>query len=68
MLALSRSIGGQVNFVGVNMMDNGGGLDDARRWGIADAWPIARDVGNGNASTLAVGTFGAPGQPAARDL
>lgn len=63
MLALSQELGEQVNFVGVNMMDNGGGLDDATRWGIAAAWPIARDVGNGNGSTLAAGTFGARGSP-----
>ncbi len=63
MLALSEQIGEQVNFVGVDMMDNGGGLGDATRWGIAGSWPIARDVGNGNGSTLSVGTFGARGSP-----
>jgi thiol-disulfide isomerase/thioredoxin len=63
MFALSQEFGEQVNFVGVNMMDNGGGLADATRWGIAGAWPIARDVGNGNGSTLAAGTFGARGSP-----
>jgi thiol-disulfide isomerase/thioredoxin len=63
MFALSQQIGDQVNFVGVDMMDNGGGLADATRWGIAGVWPIARDVGNGNGSTLSVGTFGARGSP-----
>jgi len=63
MLALSEQVGADVNFVGIDMMDNGGGLDDATRWGIAGSWPLARDVGNGNGSTLSVGTFGARGSP-----
>ncbi len=63
LLALSRQIGDQVNFVGINMMDNAGGLSDARKWGIAGEWPLARDVGNGNASRLAALTFGARGSP-----
>ena len=63
LLALSRQIGDQVNFVGIDMMDNGGGLADARRWGIAGEWPLARDVGNGNGSRLSAGTFGARGSP-----
>ena len=45
------------------MMDNGGGLGDAERWGIAGVWPIAEDVGNGNGSSLSAGTFGARGSP-----
>ena len=63
LLALSRQIGDQVNFVGIDMMDNGGGLGDARKWGIAGEWPLARDVGNGNGSRLSAGTFGARGSP-----
>jgi thiol-disulfide isomerase/thioredoxin len=63
MFALSQQIGDRVNFVGVDMMDNGGGLGDATRWGVVGVWPLARDVGNGNGSTLAAGTFGARGSP-----
>lgn len=63
MLDLSRVIGADVNFVGINMMDNAGGLGDAEKWGIAGEWPLARDVGNGNNSALAVGAFGARGSP-----
>ena len=63
LLALSRQIGDQVNFVGIDMMDNGGGLADARRWGIAGEWPLARDVGNGNGSRLSASTFGAKRSP-----
>lgn len=62
-LGLSQVIADDVNFVGINMMDNARGLGDAQRWGIADAWPLARDVGNGNNSALAVQTFGARGSP-----
>lgn len=63
LLALSEQLGGDVNFVGIDMMDNGRGLGDAERWGIADAWPLARDVGNGNGSSLSALTFGARGSP-----
>jgi len=63
LLALSQAIGNQVNFVGVDMMDSGGGLGDAKKWGIAGVWPIAEDVGNGNGSTLSALTFGARGSP-----
>ena len=63
LLTLSRQIGDQVNFVGINMMDHAGGLGDARKWGIAGEWPLARDVGNGNASRLSALTFGATGSP-----
>lgn len=64
MLSLSRQIGDRVNFVGVNTQDNGQGLGDARKWGIAGNWPLARDIGNGNGSSLSVVTFGARGSPA----
>lgn len=63
LLALSRQIGDQVNFVGIDMMDNGRGLGDAEKWGIAGEWPLARDVGNGNGSSLSARTFGARGSP-----
>jgi thiol-disulfide isomerase/thioredoxin len=63
LLALSEQLGDDVNFVGIDMMDNGRGLGDAERWGIADAWPLARDVGNGNGSSLSALTFGARGSP-----
>lgn len=62
-LALSQNLGDRVNFVGINTQDNAGGLGDARKWGIDQAWPLARDVGNGNASSLSAATFGARGMP-----
>jgi thiol-disulfide isomerase/thioredoxin len=62
-LALSENLGDRVNFVGINTQDSAGGLGDARRWGIDRAWPLARDVGNGNASSLSAATFGARGMP-----
>lgn len=63
LLALSRQLGDDVNFVGIDMMDNGRGLADAEKWGIAGEWPLARDVGNGNGSGLSARTFGARGSP-----
>lgn len=60
---LSRNLSADVNFVGINMMDNARGLADAQKWGIAGLWPLARDVGNGNNSALAAQTFGARGSP-----
>lgn len=63
LLALSEQLGDQVHFVGIDMMDNGRGLGDAERWGIAGVWPLARDVGNGNGSSLSALTFGARGSP-----
>lgn len=62
-LALSQNLGDRVHFVGINSQDNAGGLGDARKWGIDGAWPLARDVGNGNASSLSAATFGARGMP-----
>jgi thiol-disulfide isomerase/thioredoxin len=64
LLALSEQIGDRVNFVGINSQDNGRGLGDAEKWGIAGEWPLARDIGNGNGSSLSVQTFGARGSPA----
>jgi cytochrome c biogenesis protein CcmG/thiol:disulfide interchange protein DsbE len=63
LLAFSEQVGDQINFVGIDMMDNGGGLEDAEEWGIVGKWPLARDVGNGNGSLLSAGTFGARGSP-----
>lgn len=63
MLTLSQQIGDQVNFVGINSQDNGRGMGDAEKWGIAGTWPLALDVGNGNGSALSMQTFGARGSP-----
>jgi thiol-disulfide isomerase/thioredoxin len=63
LLALSHQLGDQVHFVGIDMMDHGRGLAEAEEWGIAGEWPLARDVGNGNGSSLATLTFGARGSP-----
>lgn len=63
LLALSQQIGDRVNFVGINSQDNGQGLGDAEKWGIAGEWPLAQDIGNGNGSSLSVQTFGARGSP-----
>lgn len=63
LLTLSEQIGDQVNFVAVNSQDNGQGLADAKKWGIAGSWPIAEDVGGTNGSDLSLGTFGMRGMP-----
>ncbi len=63
LLALSQQLGDAVDFVGINSQDNGQGLGDAEKWGIAGVWPLARDIGNGNGSSLSVQTFGARGSP-----
>jgi len=63
LLTLSEQIGDQVNFVAVNSQDNGQGLADAEKWGIAGNWPIAEDVGGSNGSDLSMGTFGMRGMP-----
>jgi thiol-disulfide isomerase/thioredoxin len=62
-LAVSQQVGDQVHFVGIDTQDNGSGLGDAERWGIAGVWPIARDIGRNNGSGLSTGTFGARGSP-----
>ncbi len=62
-LALSEELGDAVNFVGINTLDNGAGMGDAEKWGIAGKWPLARDIGNGNGSALGQNTFGASGMP-----
>jgi thiol-disulfide isomerase/thioredoxin len=63
LLAFSEEVGEDINFVGIDMMDNGNGLSDAEKWGLVGRWPLARDVGNGNGSSLSAVTFGARGSP-----
>jgi thiol-disulfide isomerase/thioredoxin len=63
LLALSEQIGDEVNFVGINSQDNGQGIGDASKWGIAGRWPLAKDIGNGNGSGLSSGTFSMRGMP-----
>jgi len=60
---LSDRLGDQVNWVGINSQDNGGGLREARSWGIADRWPLAEDIDGRNGSGLSTVTFGARGMP-----
>jgi thiol-disulfide isomerase/thioredoxin len=62
-LAVSKEIGNDVNFIGINSQDNGHGGGDADKWGITGEWPIARDIGGRNQSALSVNTFGARGMP-----
>jgi thiol-disulfide isomerase/thioredoxin len=59
---LSEELGSQVNFVGINTMDRGGGHSFAGQVGI-DSWPLAADIGNGDRRDL-VAAFGAQGMPA----
>ena len=63
LLALSDQIGDRVNFVAINSQDNGRGMSDAEKWGIAGKWPIAEDIGGTNGSGLSLGTFGMRGMP-----
>ena len=60
--ALSREIDDDVNFVGINSQDSGGGKGLAASSGI-DAWPLARDVGGRDGRNLSVTAFGARGMP-----
>ena len=62
-LAVSQQVGEQVQFVGIDTQDNGSGLADAEKWGIAGVWPIAKDIGGTNGSGLSTRTFGARGSP-----
>ncbi|MEN8115176.1 MAG: TlpA disulfide reductase family protein, partial [Actinomycetota bacterium] len=62
-LAVSQQVGDQVQFLGIDTQDNGSGLGDAERWGIAGVWPLAKDIGGNNGSGLSTGTFGARGSP-----
>jgi thiol-disulfide isomerase/thioredoxin len=59
--ALEDTIGEEVNFVGINTMNNGSGLAFAQRNGIGD-WPLARDIGQHDGRQLAT-NFGARGSP-----
>ncbi|MDX2342564.1 MAG: TlpA disulfide reductase family protein [Acidimicrobiia bacterium] len=63
LLALSKELEGDVNFVGINSQDNSQGLGDAQKWGIAGEWPLATDIGNGNGSGLSSGAFAMRGMP-----
>lgn len=58
---LSQLTGDEVNFVGINTMNNGSGLPFARQMGI-DHWPLARDIGLHDGRQLAT-NFGARGSP-----
>lgn len=58
---LEVAVGDQVNFVGINTMNNGSGLTFAHEMGIG-SWPLARDVGLGDGRQLAT-NFGARGSP-----
>jgi len=58
---LSDVVADQVNFVGINTMNNGSGLPFARQMGIAH-WPLARDIGQHDGRQLAT-NFGARGSP-----
>jgi len=62
-LAVSQQVGDAVTFVGIDTQDNGRGLADAEKWGIAGAWPLAEDIGNSNGSGLSTGSFGMRGSP-----
>ncbi len=58
---LSHVVGDEVNFVGINTMNNGSGLVFAAQMGI-DHWPLARDIGLHDGRQLAT-NFGALGSP-----
>lgn len=59
---LSHRVADDVQFVGINTMNNGAGLPFARQMGI-DHWPMARDIGMHDGRQLAT-NFGARGSPA----
>lgn len=58
---LSSALGDEVNFVGINAMNNGSGLSFAQQMGIGH-WPLARDIGMHDGRQL-VTNFGARGSP-----
>ncbi len=58
---LESVIGDQINFVGINTMNNGGGYNFAVDRGIG-SWPLARDIGLQDGRQLAT-NFGARGSP-----
>ena len=61
-LTVSRQLGGQVGFVGVDSEENGDGPAFARQTG-ATAWPLARDVGGSQLSGLRDALASIPGMP-----
>ncbi len=58
---LSLAVGDEINFVGINAMNNGSGLSFAHQMGIGH-WPLARDIGLHDGRQL-VTNFGARGSP-----
>ena len=58
---LSHIVGDDVDFVGINTMNNGSGLPFAQQMGIGH-WPLARDIGLQDGRQLAT-NFGARGSP-----
>ncbi len=58
---LSHVVGDDVNFVGINTMNNGSGFPFAQQMGIGH-WPLARDIGLQDGRQLAT-NFGARGSP-----
>lgn len=62
-LEVSQRVGDEVQFVGIDTQDNGTGLADAEKWGIAGVWPLALDIGGSAGSGLSTGTFGMRGSP-----
>ena len=58
---LSERVADEVNFVGINTMNNGSGLPFARQMGISH-WLLARDIGQHDGRQLAT-NFGARGSP-----
>jgi thiol-disulfide isomerase/thioredoxin len=58
---LSNVVADEVNFVGINTMNNGSGMPFARQLGISH-WPLARDIGQHDGRQLAT-NFGARGSP-----
>lgn len=58
---LESVIGDQINFVGINTMNHGGGYNFAVDRGIG-SWPLARDIGLQDGRQLAT-NFGARGSP-----
>lgn len=58
---LSDVVADEVNFVGINTMNNGSGMPFAKQMGISH-WPLARDIGQHDGRQLAT-NFGARGSP-----
>lgn len=59
---LADEFSAEVNFVGINAMDRGGGGAFAEQVGIG-GWPLATDIGSGDRREL-ISEFGAQGMPA----